>query len=77
MDLIASRSSEIHFGIAWNWQYDHDFLSLLDQAALHAGLSCFQVGPHNLPQTFLEAQNNERRFHFFLGRARDNDSRVL
>lgn len=77
METIASRSSEIHLGLAWNWEYDHDFIACVDRACQLAGLNCYLVGPHNLAQTYLEAQNNERRFHMFLDRASDNDERFL
>jgi len=77
MDATATRSSEIHFGIAWNWEHDQDFVKLLDRSCLNAGLSCYLVGPHNLQQTFLEVQNNERRFRHFLDRASDEDPRFL
>ena len=42
-----------------------------------AGLSCYLVGPHNLPQTSLEVQNNRHRFLWFLDRASDNDPLFL
>jgi glutathione synthase/RimK-type ligase-like ATP-grasp enzyme len=77
MDTTATRSSEIHLGLAWNWEYDQDFVQLLDRACLNAGLSCYLIGTHNLQQTFLEVQNNERRFSWFLDRASDNDDRFL
>ena len=77
MDTTARRSTEVHFGLAWNWQYDQDFVSQLDRSCLHAGLSCYLVGVHNLQQTFLEVQNNERHFTYFLDRASDEDDRFL
>ena len=77
MDTIARRSTDIHFGLAWNWQYDQDFVNQLDRSCLNAGLSCYLVGPHNLAQTFLEVQNDERRFQHFLDRASDDDPRFL
>jgi len=77
MDATARRSSEIHFGIAWNWEHDRDFVTLLDRASLNAGLSCYLIGPHNLQQTYLEVQNGERNFSYFLDRASDEDPRFL
>ncbi len=77
MDALARRSTDVHFGIAWNWEHDHDFISQLDRSCLNAGLSCFLVGPHNLQQSFLEVQNNERHFRCVLDRASDNDDRFL
>ena len=77
MDAIARRSTEIHFGLAWNWEHDRDFVSQLDRSCLQSGLSCYLVGGHNLQQTYLEVQNDERRFLFFLDRASDDDPRFL
>jgi hypothetical protein len=77
MDAIARRSTEIHFGLAWNWEHDRDFVNLLDRSCLQSGLSCYLVGGHNLQQTYLEVQNDERRFLFFLDRASDEDPRFL
>jgi hypothetical protein len=77
MDATARRSAETHFGIAWNWEHDKDFISLLDRSCLNAGLSCYLVGIHNLQQTYLEVQTNERHFHCFLDRASDDDPRFL
>lgn len=77
MDVIARRSAEVQFGLAWNWEYDQDFIRLIDHACLLAGIRCYLVGPHNLEETALEVQNNERRFLWFLDRASDNDERFL
>ena len=77
MDATARRSSEIHFGIAWNWEHDQEFINQLDRACLNAGLTCYLVGAHNLQQTYLEVQNSERRFQSFLDRASDEDPRFL
>jgi hypothetical protein len=77
MDAIARRSTEIHFGLAWNWEHDRDFITLLDRSCLQSGVSCYLVGGHNLQQTYLEVQNDERRFLHFLDRASDDDPRFL
>jgi glutathione synthase/RimK-type ligase-like ATP-grasp enzyme len=77
MDAVAKRSATTHFGLAWNWEHDHDFVNQLDRACHYAGLSCYLVSHHNLQQTYLEVQNNERRFEYFLDRASDEDARFL
>jgi hypothetical protein len=77
MDTTARRSTEIHFGLAWNWQFDQDFVNQIDRSCLNSGLSCYLVGNHNLQQTFLEVQNGERHFTWFLDRASDEDERFL
>lgn len=65
------------FGLAWNWEYDHDFVQLLDRACLAAGISVYLVGQHNLAGTMQEVHAGSRQFHWFLDRASDNDERFL
>ena len=77
MSVIVNKSSNVQLGIAWNWQYDADFVEALDRACGEAGLSCYRVGPHNLKQTCLEVEALGRRFAWFLDRASDDDARFL
>ena len=77
MDAPVQTATEVDFGLAWNWEYDQDFVRALDQAVYAAGLSCFLVGRHNLRQTADEVGRGARRFRFFLDRASDNDERFL
>lgn len=77
MNVVAKRSAAHQVGIAWNWSYDADFVHALDRALHQAGLSCYLVGHHNLAQTILEVHNGERRFHWFLDRASDEDKHFL
>ncbi len=77
MNVVPKRSSEIHFGLAYNWQYDADFIHSLDRSCHQAGISTFVIGAHNLQQTCLEVHNGERRFRWFLDRASDEDKHFL
>jgi glutathione synthase/RimK-type ligase-like ATP-grasp enzyme len=77
MDPAPKRCAEIQVGLAYNWQYDVDFIRLVDRSCHQAGLTCYVIGPHNLPQTLLEVQNHERRFHWMLDRASDEDKHFL
>jgi len=77
MNLNPRRCSEVNLGLAFNWQYDADFIHMLDRACQQAGVSSFIVGAHNLQQTCLEVHNDERRFHWFLDRASDEDTHFL
>jgi len=77
MNVVPKRSSEILFGIAYNWQYDADFIHSLDRSCHQAGISTFVIGPHNLQQTTLEVHNDERHFRWFLDRASDEDKHFL
>jgi hypothetical protein len=75
--MNATNAITTDFGLAWNWEYDHDFVQLLDRACLAAGLNVYLVGQHNLAGTVAEVQAGQRRFRWFLDRASDNDERFL
>jgi predicted SprT family Zn-dependent metalloprotease len=77
MDAPVLAPTETSLGLAWNWEYDQDFVRLLDRAVYAAGLSCFLIGQHNLNQTADEVRRGARRFRVFLDRASDNDQRFL
>ena len=77
INVVPKRSSDIFFGIAYNWPFDADFVHMLDRACHQAGLTSFIVNTQNLQQTVLEVNNDERRFHWFLDRASDEDKHFL
>lgn len=77
INVVPKRSSDIFFGIAYNWAHDADFVHMLDRACHAAGLTSFIVNSQNLQQTVLEVNNDERRFQWFLDRASDEDPHFL
>ena len=77
MNTPSSATAAVPFGIAWNWQYDLDFIHLLDKACQKEGLTSYLVSHHNLAQTLAEAERDERRFVWFLDRASDEDKQFL
>jgi len=77
MQPAPKRTAQHHVGLAYNWQYDADFINMLDRSLHQAGLTSYVVGPHNLAQTTLEVHNGERRFDWFLDRASDEDRHFL
>ena len=77
MSSAPNRTTQHNVGLAFNWQYDADFIQTLDRSLHQAGLTSYVVGPHNLAQTALEVHNGERRFDWFLDRASDEDGHFL
>ncbi|MEI6085110.1 MAG: hypothetical protein WCS70_12520 [Verrucomicrobiota bacterium] len=77
MSSAPKRTAQHNVGLAFNWQYDADFIQMLDRSLHQAGLTSYVVGPHNLAQTTLEVHNGERRFDWFLDRASDEDRHFL
>ncbi len=57
--------------IAWEWQYDADFVRLLEAACFENGLSLLQITPGNLDNILQSLAFNEISFRAFLDRASD------
>jgi len=66
-----------NFCIAWNWEYDSDFVRLLEEACRARGLSLLQVTPQNLSEVLQALANKELSFQVFFDRASDTDARFI
>ena len=65
------------FCIAWNWQYDADFIRIFDEACHSHGFSLIQVTPENLAETMESLRNNRFAFRVFFDRASDTDKHFI
>jgi hypothetical protein len=65
------------FCVAWNWVYDADFITLLNQSCQSRGLSLLQITPDNLPQMLNSLAGRELSCLIFLDRASDEDPQFL
>jgi hypothetical protein len=63
--------------LAWNWEYDADFVKLLNRACQSHGLSFLQITPESLSETMQSITNKEITFQFFFDRASDADPRFM
>jgi len=63
--------------LTWNWEYDADFVKLLDLACQSHGLSLLQITPENLLGMMQSIANNEITFQIFFDRASDTDARFI
>ena len=63
--------------IAWNWEYDADFVTLLDGACRARGLALLQVTPVTLPSTIAQLNAGEISLHMLLDRAWDVDESFI
>lgn len=61
--------------LAWNWEYDADFVALLNTACRSYGLSLLQITPDNLVDRLQSLDNHQITFCAFLDRASDTDAR--
>jgi hypothetical protein len=62
-------------GIAVVWEYDDDFVALVEKILQEAGLSTFVIGHHNLQEVTEKAINRKISFNCYLDRAWDVDAR--
>jgi hypothetical protein len=63
--------------LTWNWEYDADFVKLLDFACQSHGLSLLQITPENLLHGMESISNNEIIFKIFFDRASDTDAQFI
>jgi hypothetical protein len=59
--------------LAWNWEYDADFIDLLDAACRSCSISLLQVNSDNLQAALLGIYAGELHFDAFFDRASDAD----
>jgi len=63
--------------IAWNWEYDADFIMLLDMACQSRGLSPLQITPDNMVDMLQSFASNQIACRAFFDRASDADVRFI
>jgi len=63
--------------LTWNWEYDADFVELLDLACQSHGLSLLQITSENLSEMMRSLENKEIAFQIFFDRASDTDPRFI
>ncbi len=60
-------------GLAFVWEYDDDFISIVENAFHKAGLTTFLLTYNNIYEIIERVENHEIGFHFYLDRAWDVD----
>ncbi len=61
--------------VAWDWEYDRDFISLLEHQVYAHGRTFYSISHHNLDETLRGLRSSELRFAAFLDRASDTDEK--
>ncbi|MBI5749853.1 MAG: hypothetical protein HZA00_12085 [Nitrospinae bacterium] len=68
---------EVDLAIGWDWEYDRDFVSILDSECNKRGLQSYLVYPYNLDETIGKLSRGEMIFKVFIDRASESDSRFI
>ena len=58
--------------LALDWEYDWDFIRILEKHAQHYGLSTYIIWPGNLDETIVKTKNQEIFFRYLFDRASDS-----
>ena len=59
--------------VAWNWEYDREFIALIGQAAVQNGVSFLEVRKDNIAAVTGECLNGKTFIRNYLDRASDED----
>jgi hypothetical protein len=69
--------SNYDFCLAWNWEYDLDFVRILERTSVSRGVSFLQVTPDSLLGALESLERGELSFWAFLDRASEADPNFL
>ncbi|MBI1871590.1 MAG: hypothetical protein HYS07_10415 [Chlamydiae bacterium] len=61
----------IDLGIAWEWEYDKDFVNLIEKESAAHSLKCLTVHPENFREVSKKIEKGEIQFLSYLDRAGD------
>jgi hypothetical protein len=61
------------FGLAWNWEFDKEFVMGVEAACQRLGLTTYRIEPHNLSESLRQMRAGKLVFRSFLDRASDGE----
>jgi hypothetical protein len=71
------KMNTYNLAIAWNWEYDSEFIAGIEHECRQLGLTTYRVSNHNLQQTMSELKQCEIMLEAFFDRASDSDPNFL
>ncbi|HLB00934.1 MAG TPA: hypothetical protein VJO14_06080, partial [Bacteroidota bacterium] len=69
--------TSLNLAIAWNWEYDRDFVHDLERESSARRISTYRIEDHNLAETVHLLRTGELAFDSFFDRASDADEEYL
>jgi hypothetical protein len=61
------------FAVAWNWEYDREFIQLVQELFRLNNLSVLEIRAENVEEIFNMLKKGKLQFRYFLDRASDED----
>jgi hypothetical protein len=77
MRFIGNIMQEYDLCVAWNWEYDNDFVALLEAGCRSRGLSMLQITPVSLAEALHALAEKEIICRAFFDRASDSDPQFM
>ncbi len=61
------------FAVAWNWEYDREFIQLVQKVLCQNNMSVLEIRAGNVEEIFNMLKKGKIQFRYFLDRASDED----
>jgi hypothetical protein len=74
---MRTPDEQYDLAVAWNWEYDREFVDLIQAEAVARSLSTYVIDHSNLTETIERLRNESLSFRLVLDRASDEDERFL
>ena len=66
-----------YLAIAWNWEFDSDFIAVIERECAVRGISTYRIDTDHLPQVLKSLKQGELAFQAFFDRATDANPEFL
>ena len=70
-------SDYFHLAIAWDWEFDKDFVGILEHHLQEHQLRSYSISHHNVEETLKKLTRGELEFGAFMDRASETDVKFL
>ncbi len=75
--LVITMSSYFHIAIAWDWEFDREFVEVLEQQMHGHGLLSYSISHDNVQETLKKLTRGDLQFGAFLDRASETDEKFM
>lgn len=73
MEPTRTSPRSVDLAIAWDWEYDREFVRLLESSAQALGLTTYSISHHNCEETLTAVQRGQLRIAVLLDRTAETD----
>jgi hypothetical protein len=73
LGIKMEPSAQYDLAVAWNWEYDREFVKLIQEVFLLKNMSVLEIRKDNVEEVFDLLKNGMLQFRYFLDRASDED----